>query len=306
MELKFGKYRYQYATSRIAKHSQRECIYTDLHSPSEAFMLLIKGLKRESLCNLCEKMNSYFPEEDCYSLTQGNGDSFKNNSRAIQDAIYKCALDCLKEEKYMGNEMGEVYNTTAWINHSLYVAQVAGQFAKKMGLDENVATTLGLVHDIGRKETHSMEHITKGFEILINNGWIREAVIAITHSYIEGEKIEDDNDDISKALEGYKYNEYDKIICLADLMALKDKIVEPSERIREKFLKGSTDDKLKRKFLVKVTQVLYDFLHDNGYIVNYKILKSENMIEIQKSFEGASEIFYDYYLSNIVSSIGER
>ena len=56
----------------------------------------------------------------------------------------KEALKMLEEERHKtSNER--------WINHSIYVGNVAGKIAKALNLDEDYAKTLGYIHDIGNK-----------------------------------------------------------------------------------------------------------------------------------------------------------
>ena len=112
-----------------------------------------------------------------------------------------------------------------WVLHCINVGIAAGRIAKKLNLDDDYATALGLVHDIGRKVNHPT-HVEDGYKYMIDNGYPDEAIICITHSFI------DDNIDLSAGgppdnpdrymyfktlLEQHELTLYDSIIQLCDL-----------------------------------------------------------------------------------------
>lgn len=293
----------EYVLEIIPKYSKERNIYNSLHSPQEAFMLLIKGLTAEQLENLCYELSQYYDKDICYSLTQGKNSVFSRNAKNLRTTIYNSAINCFKKGLCMGNQESGNFNTTCWINHCLYVSQLAGEFAKKMGLDINAAKTLGLVHDIGRKETHRQEHITKGFEILINEGWLQEAPITLTHSYIDG-KIYSESDKsceyLKKFLEQYRYTNYDTIISIADLMAAPQGIVSPFDRLKEIENRGNTDHNINKSFKVHVTNKLYELLKRFNLIEEYTEVNTElSMERLNKIFKSVSNRFFEYYKNEV-------
>ena len=77
-----------------------------LHSVPEAFILLIKGVGKENLDNLCEELKGYYPElteDELYNLTQGEGEIFEKNSSVVATVIFNCANNCIAKGKHMGN-----------------------------------------------------------------------------------------------------------------------------------------------------------------------------------------------------------
>ena len=163
-----------------------------VHSPVDALMLLLNGVEIDDLDNLCKKLQIYYPQlelRDIYKITQGEYDILKNvNPVTIKTLIYNCATECLKEGKDLGSKTiaGGKINTSGFISHCLYEAKLAEELAEILGLDKDKAKTLALLHDYGRKYTHTFEHVTKGFEKLIEIGWKDEAVATLTHSFLNG------------------------------------------------------------------------------------------------------------------------
>ena len=74
----------------------------------------------------------------------------------------------------------------AWIRHSIYVGIGAARIASFMGLDKDYLMALGFIHDIGRKLDHS-NHVILGYKILQELGFLEEAKISLTHSFIEND-----------------------------------------------------------------------------------------------------------------------
>jgi uncharacterized protein (TIGR00295 family) len=123
--------------------------------------------------------------------------------------------------------------------HSIRVAQKAleiSQKIKKNHLDKKLIEIGALFHDIGRSETHGLEHGIVGAKILKNRGF-PESICRIceTHvlggldkqeakKYLKGVHFQDSKDFLPKTLE-------EKIVCLAD-----------------KYLKGSKEVDLETRF----------------------------------------------------------
>ncbi len=323
MRLNFSGARYALIANILADRSQEECIYQNLHSTPEAFMLLIRGLKGDELDNLCEYLKVQFPDQDCYMLTQGQGEFYKNNENFVRIIIFNCALQCLRAGRTMGSRVEGNYNTTAWINHSLYEAELAGEFAKELGLNPKIAQTLGILHDIGRKRTHGFNHVITGFELLVDERWLREAPITLTHSFIYGGKREGDFnpeepefnideqgmpkwdktaevDDVAAFIRNYKYDDYDRIINIADLMAFPTGIKSPLDRINELENRRDPDPKTRAFYLAEYINRLSDWLIRFGYMDECEYANIDDGVpELTERFRIVSTEFFNYYTKSI-------
>lgn len=294
-----------------------------LHSLPEAFMLLINGVEKENLNNLCKELSKYYPdltEEECYELTQGKGKIFENNSSVVSSVIFNCANDCLSQGKHMGsNEIaGGKINTSSWISHSIYEAQVAGKLAQMMGLDKDKAMTLAILHDFGRKKVHTFEHVTQGFDDLVKLGWEDEAIATLTHSFINGGRCancdpaeegfyldengeprwesEDCKDNVAKFLELYSYDDYDDILNVADLMATDRGIVSPAERVADVATRKTPDSKNRNYFLCEFINKMNGMLLKIGEISEFQEIDARLGDEkIKELFEETSSKFFDVY-----------
>ena len=295
-----------------------------VHSPQDAFMLLINGLKANDLDNLCKKLQSIYPQleiEDIYKVTQGEFDILKHiNPIAIKMLIYNCAMECIKEGKHLGNVTTPDgrYNTSSFITHSLYESMLAGELAQMIGADKNKAKTLAILHDYGRKFTHTFEHVPRGFEALVNEGWQDEAVATLTHSFLNGGRCancdsaeegfyideegspkwesEEYKDDVAIFLDGYKYSVYDEILNVSDLMATSNGIVSPSKRVEDIRSRKPADSKNEAYFLTEFINKLASFLNKMG--IKYEVEEinpTSNIDEIRETFEKVSKDFYGAY-----------
>lgn len=115
-----------------------------------------------------------------------------------------------------------------WENHSKGAASVAERLAEKAGMDKDLAFAMGLLHDIGRYRSvkTGMNHIIYGYELLMEKGLPEVARICLTHSFNPKEKVqilELDNPEktefVKQFVMGAEYDDYDKLIQLADFMS---------------------------------------------------------------------------------------
>jgi len=294
-----------------------------LHSLPEAFMMLVRGVGKENLDNLCKELKTYYPElteEECYNLTQGEGPIFENNPKVVENVIFNCANSCLSQGKHMGNNeiAGGTINTSSWISHSIYEAQVAGTLAQMLGLNKERAMTLAILHDFGRKFIHTFEHVTQGFDELVKLGWENEAAATLTHSFINGGRCancdpaeegfyideqgqpkwehEEDKDDVAKFLELYTYDIYDDILNISDLMATDKGIVSPAERVEDIATRKTPDPKNRNYFLSefinKMREMLAKAYKNNEFNPVDARLSDE---EIKVLFQETSRSFFEAY-----------
>lgn len=293
--------------------------------PIDAFMILIKGVNINDLDNLCKKLEQIYPQlnnfpDGAYRVTQGELNILEVSPAIIKMSIYNSAMECLKEGRHLGNKTiadGKI-NTSSWISHSLYEAELAANLASILGADSNKAKTLAILHDYGRKVTHSFEHVPRGFEELVNMGWEDEAVATLTHSFLNGGRCancdpaeegfyldeegnpqwrnDEEKDDVARFLEGYRYSIYDEILNVADLMATDRGIVTPSERVEDIRTRKPADSKNEGYFLSELTNKLLEFLNRMGIEEKFPRVSSKNNIEsLREIFNKTSAIFDKVY-----------
>ena len=73
-----------------------------------------------------------------------------------------------------------------YVTHCRYVGDLAGLIAGEMGLDPEYASTLGYLHDVGRKVDPG-NHIYAGYKYLKENGYDEYAFICLTHSFLNND-----------------------------------------------------------------------------------------------------------------------
>ncbi len=130
----------------------------------------------------------------------------------------------------------ERLNPGPWVGHSKNVAAAARTIAGASDdLDPELATVLGLLHDIGRRAgVTGMRHTLDGYRYLTEVGHASTARICLTHSF-PGDDLRvaaagagqwDCSEDELKLVNDYltkvKYDDYDRLIQLCDCLALPD------------------------------------------------------------------------------------
>lgn len=302
--------------------------YSRIHSPGESFFILIHKIDKEDLSNLCQYINNYLKEldsstsitlEDCYNMTQN-----LNLKEEEKNIIYSLAKKCLQDGLPLGTKViNNNINTSDWIGHSIYVAEVCKILAKFSNLDNKCAESIGLLHDYGRKFDHSFNHTIKGFEELINLGLYSEAIGCLTHSFLNGGRCSnnepalegfyvDNNgnprwkknaykDDLTLFLENYRYSPYDYLLNIADLTATGKGIVAPHIRIKDIATRRVIDKTNRGYFLCDLINTLIKILNKtNQNTENYQFIKATSDIDI-KHIEDyliqVSKVFYNTFFS---------
>lgn len=305
--------------------------YINRHSVIDAFFLLIEGVDKEDLSNLCELIQEYYQTinlsmKECYDLTQGINIEKLMIDEKVKAVIYNCAYECLESGKALGNRTvkdGKI-NTSDWMAYCLLEGKLAGELSSKMKLDVERAQKLGILHDYGRKISQDSNHITRGYEELSDKGWNEEAIGCLSHSFLSGIRsswndvpeegffVDDEGiprwkegcqkDDVAIFLENYEFTVYDDILNIADLMATSKAIVSPAERIadiatrRKKF-----DPRNRLYFLAELSNKLIEMLQNIGGTVpedmmdKVKAGKGVTLDEITVKFERASKLFFEEY-----------
>lgn len=124
-------------------------------------------------------------------------------------------------------------NDGLWKQHSISVANNARLIAERIsGMDCNVAYTMGLLHDIGRKEgNNGILHIFDGYNYMMSINQPEIARICLTHSFPTKEIdtyfgmyncFEQQRAFLKRYIEGVQYDNYDLLIQLCDAISLPD------------------------------------------------------------------------------------
>lgn len=336
MELNFTDEKYK----KIAMESKGYSDIESSHKMSDAFMLLLKGVKEGDLSYICSKMQHYLKKgninltiDECYSITQGDLDSISVDKEKIEDFTGKSvgnylldlSYECIEEDgKHLGDNVipNTNINTSSWISHSLYEAKAAQNLACALELDSEKAGILGLLHDYGRKYIHDFSHVTKGYEALVGEGWSEEARATITHSFInagrcancdpaekgfyineEGKpewELDAKKDDITEVLENIKYDDYDMILNIADLMATDRGITSPYDRVQDVATRKSPDLKNRGYFLSEYINILIYVMekvkgNESSELNNANALMDLETLNLK--FKEVSEKFYTLFKS---------
>lgn len=269
----------------------------------DSFLLLISNLSKEELINLSrllsKKLNISI--NSAYNIIQDN-----NN---YKEEIFELAIKLIVNNKYIGEKYDSKYNATSWINHSINVAFATYNLANMIGLDPNYAFIYGLLHDYGRKYVHNFEHVIKGFESLVDLGYENEARACLIHSFINGKRfclmeiadsnfyLDDNNnekykdysvvDDLTKVLENINYNDYDRILNIADLMATSFGVVSSKDRIKDILTRRNNLEEASnwKYFLVSYYNLLV-------YVLN-KMDNNYNEIDMNLSLEDTKKLLWD-------------
>lgn len=319
----------EYYKKEALKDAKRK--YLNKHSVHEAFFLLIENADKADLSNVCKLVQSYYRHmelsiDQCYNLTQGIGNDKLSFNKSVQHVIYNCAYKCIDQGRALGDKtiMDGKINTSDWMAHCLTEGKISGHLAALMGLDIERAQKLGILHDYGRKISQDPSHIIRGYEELCDRNWREEAIGCLTHSFLNGGRCSWNDspepgfyvdkygnphwmhgvqkDDITIFLEKYSFNEYDKILNIADLMAMSRKIVSPAERIADIATRKQKYDPINRLyFLAELSNKLMEMLVKiggkipNDMIEPVKAKEGISLRHISDKFERASDLFFTEY-----------
>ena len=117
----------------------------------------------------------------------------------------------------------------AYRTHCLAVAKHAEKIAAETpSLNADHAYVMGLLHDCGRikdEKGENTHHGWVGYELMMKKGWNEIARICITHNFFEKDfdisSYPQSRDDLFKCknfLAAIEYDDYDKLVMLADLL----------------------------------------------------------------------------------------
>ena len=300
MKLNFSNEIYKQKAYEILNDSSDK----ELISMEKAFLVLIHDIPITQLDNLCKEISVLLniSIEDAYNLTQ----NIENNEYSIQ--ILECAYEMVRENKNFGSEKTEdgKFNKSSWLNHSFNNAIACYNISKMLDLDSKKAFTYGLLHDYGRKYSHTFEHVTKGFEGLIDLGLENEARGCLTHSFINkgrylNNEIPGETDEMTYVLGGANYTIYDDILNVADLIATNYGITSPLERVNDIATRRPNIDNApnRKAFLIAFYNLLKSIILKIDKNINLPDISTDyDLGTIKLYFEMMSKIFYSLYTEN--------
>lgn len=289
----------------------REEISDNILENEDAFFLLIHGVSKEDLSNLCNLISNKYNvmSDEAYRFTQ-EGDNAK---RRLE--IFSLSLELILSGKKIGEDNN---HNSDWISHCVYEALLCYEFASMLDLNTKYAFNYGLMHDYGRKYIHDFSHVIEGFESLIDLGLYDEAKGCLTHSFINGGRyccmqpapegflIDKNNeihcketDEMYEVLSKSKYTIYDEILNIADLMATSKGIVSPKERVEDILTRR---DNLESSpnwgyFLTSFYNLLLDTLRKLDIEISETHINcnDHSIEEIKMKFIKISEVFFKAY-----------
>ena len=141
------------------------------------------------------------------------------------------------------NEM----NKGPWYEHSLNTAIVCERLAKNLDLNHEYAYCIGLLHDIGRRFGKTgPRHSYDGYVYLKEIGYEDFGRYCLSHSYVVKnvrnipgicDLNEEEDKFVATYLNEIEYNLYDKIIQLADAIALPNGLTNIERRLIDVYLR---------------------------------------------------------------------
>ena len=120
--------------------------------------------------------------------------------------------------------------------HGKGVAYVAEKIARAAGMDADKAYVFGLLHDVGKEPHSGWGHIMIGYEKMMQEGLPEVARICLTHSFPDKCVLDDIPDEefrtfVVDFVENTEYDDYDRLVQLADFMACSDGVVPIEWRV---------------------------------------------------------------------------
>ena len=244
----------------------------------DVFMKLIEGYNMqdlENVINIVSRKANITKEQVFQNIQAGD-----NCPLAIKILLYNSAYECIDSKKDLGNTLKpDGYGVTSWITHSLQVARACKILADNIGENKQIAEILGLLHDIGRKKTHTLDHIPLGYEMLIkigleekNRGYISASKINLIHEYLKapngkGDRkancdyiIGEEDDDLANYLQRYQYTNQDVIVSIADLIVTNDGKFSPYKRIKDIYTRRNQPTEQKCYFLKRFIDSLNEII----------------------------------------------
>lgn len=168
-----------------------------------------------------------------------------------------------------------------WIKHSIFVGNSASTIAtalKEKGYDVDVelTKTLGYIHDIGKYNGQSQDHVMRGYNYLKEKGYDEKYCnICLTHSFLNNDikctagKSPDSKEYpfLDKFIRNHTYTLEEKIINLCDLMCTQDGVLTIDKRLVDLITRKGAYDTTQYHVIetVKLKKYFDDLLGYNLY-----------------------------------------
>ncbi len=224
--------------------------------------------------------------QPCYSTLQA-----KQQPATPSRRIQRMHAPSVREAADLLNVASRL-NPGPWTAHSEYVAAAAESIAHHHPrLDPSVAFSMGLLHDIGRREgVTQMRHALDGSRYLENLGYPESARICLSHSYPNKNLEEgfgswdclEDKNTVGAFLQSVVYDDYDRLIQLCDTLALPSGYTLLEKRMIDVALRYDVNENIVPKWK-KVFDIKRDFEEHIGGCV-YSLLPGI----VQNTFDGLS------------------
>lgn len=180
-------------------------------------------------------------------------------------------------------------NPGGWYEHSLVVGKVAHKLAKALGEDAEKAEAFGYIHDVGRRVGRcNLKHVYEGYKYLSSLGYEDAARICLTHSFFENkvegvigtwDVKEEEKEFVKKYIENTEFDIYDKIIQMADCIALSTGVTTLERRMTDVFFRYGFNEYTEHNFRIRLE--LQDYLEEKlGYPI-YRLFKYEICDEME-------------------------
>lgn len=195
-------------------------------------------------------------------------------------------------EQYCPNEIVSI--------HSHGAAQVAERVAERAGMDKDKAYVFGLLHDVGKAPGSGWRHIMNGYERMMEAGLPEVARICLTHSFQLKESLEflpdeDYKEFVSDFVSKVEYDDYDRLIQLADYMSCADGVVPIEWRVCDVLLRHNPAPNL-QDVLKKIYELKKYFAEKCGVSDLYEIFPEFSKTDFCKipgeaGLKGAAELW---------------
>lgn len=160
-------------------------------------------------------------------------------------------------ERCIQNDIG-----LGWIDHSYWVAEAAKHIARALGKDENFFYVAALFHDIGRCIPSSGDlHAINGYKFMCSKGYLEIARYCWTHEYhgpfhmkkYNSEELKEFREKDIDFIKAIELNDDDKIIQLADFLAVQEGYVTIEQRTIDILRRG----RIKAEYILEGFNMYY-------------------------------------------------
>lgn len=180
-------------------------------------------------------------------------------------------------------------NPGGWFEHSVNVGKAARKIAESLGEDADRAEALGYLHDIGRRVGKcSISHTIEGYRYMIELGYEEAARICLTHGFMENsvegaigewDMTDEEIEFVKNYVEKTNLSIYDKIVQLADCIALPTGITIMERRMADVLFRYGFNEYAEKNFKERLN-VQYELEEKLGYPIT-KLFKDELLKDLE-------------------------